>query len=134
MINSKAVWLQVGKYGLSHGGNSDRQFMIITEKERRMITGRVYPRIVLISAKVADDKTTLTLSAPDIEDLTVNIPNEVDNKINTKVKRKYFWHCFRLLLDKVFYYINLQYSHLFPRNINNRYLAVNAMDMTWAIV
>ena len=82
------VWLQAGKYGLSHGGNSDRQFMIITEKERRMVTGRVYPRIVLISAKVADDESTLTLSAPQIEDLTVNIPNEVDNKINTKVRSK----------------------------------------------
>ena len=59
--------------------------MIITEKEGRFVTGRVYPRIVLISAKVADDETTLTLSAPHIEDLTVNIPNEVDNKINTNV-------------------------------------------------
>ena len=87
-MNNKSLWLQVGKYGLSHGGNSDRQFMIITEKERRMVTGRVYPRIVLISAKVADDETTLTLSAPQIEDLTVNIPNEVDNKINTKVRSK----------------------------------------------
>ena len=68
--------------------------MIITEKDRRMVTGRIYPRIVLISPKVADDETTLTLSAPQIEDLTVKIPNEVDNKINTAVKRKYFWHYF----------------------------------------
>ena len=61
--------------------------MIITEKEGRFVTGRVYPRIVLISAKVADDETTLTLSAPQTEDLTVNIPNEVDNKINTNVSK-----------------------------------------------
>ena len=85
VINIEGLLLQVGKYGLSHGGNSDRQFMIITEKDRRMVTGRVYPRIVLISATVSEDETTLTLTAPQSEDLTVNIPNEVDNKINTNV-------------------------------------------------
>ena len=61
-----------------------------------MVTGRVYPRIVLISATVSEDETTLTLTAPQSEDLTVNIPNEVDNKINTNVSEAqvflaYFW-------------------------------------------
>ena len=60
--------------------------MIITENDHRMVTGRVYPRIVLISAKVAEDQSTLTLSAPQMSDLTVDIPTEVHNKINTKVK------------------------------------------------
>ena len=59
--------------------------MIITEKDRRMVTGRVYPRIVLISANVADDESTLTLSAPEMSDLTLDIPKEVDNVIKTKV-------------------------------------------------
>ena len=70
---------------MSNGGNSDRQFMIITEKDHRMVTGRVYPRIVLISANVAADQSTLTLSAPQMSDLSVDIPTEVHNKIDTKV-------------------------------------------------
>ena len=51
-----------------------------------MVTGRVYPKIVLISANVADDESKLTLSAPEMSDLTLDIPNEVDNVIKTKVK------------------------------------------------
>ena len=82
--------------------------MIITEKEGRFVTGRVYPRIVLISAKVADDETTLTLSAPHIEDLTVNIPNEVDNKINTNVSTA--------LVFLVFFFIWLE-NYSLPQNI-----------------
>lgn len=56
-----------------------------------MVTGRVYPKIVLITAKVADNENKLTLSTPEMEDLTVNIPNKLDNKINTKVNCYYFW-------------------------------------------
>ena len=59
--------------------------MIITEKDRRMVTGRVYPRIVLISANVSDDESAITLSAPEMSDLTLDIPKEVDNVIKTKV-------------------------------------------------
>lgn len=75
----------VGKHGLSCGKNVDRQFMIVTETDKRMITARRYPRIVLISAYVDDNKNILTLSTPEMSDINVDIPMEVPDKVETDV-------------------------------------------------
>ena len=59
--------------------------MIVTEKDSRMITGRRYPRIVLISASVDDSGTSLTLSTPEMPDIKVDIPIEVPDSVDTEV-------------------------------------------------
>ena len=89
MQNLKAVnvKLQVGKYGLAYGHNMDRQFLIVTEGGNRMITARRYPAIVLISAAVQDNGSTLLLSAPDMQNITVTIPDTLSKaaEVDTEV-------------------------------------------------
>ena len=74
----------VGKYGLSSGKNVDRQFMIVSEAGKRMITGRRYPNIVLISAN-CDEENNITFSAPNMSDISVEIPTNVYDEIETDV-------------------------------------------------
>ena len=59
--------------------------MIVTETENRMITARRYPRIVLISAYVDDNKNILTLSTSEMSDINIEIPKEVPETVETKV-------------------------------------------------
>ena len=59
--------------------------MIVTDTDNRMITARRYPRIVVISACVDDNKHVLTLSAPEMSDINIDIPMEVPDSVKTKV-------------------------------------------------
>lgn len=78
---------EVGKYGLAHNNNVDRQFMIVTERDMKMITARRYPRIVLVSAFVNDSNSSIKLSAPDMPEIIVTVPTEIfeKNVVNTEV-------------------------------------------------
>ena len=71
--------------------------MIVTETDKRMITARRYPRIVLISAYVDDNKNILTLSTPEMSDINVDIPMEVPDKVETDVcQRKVYIMKYRI--------------------------------------
>ena len=59
--------------------------MIVTETDNRMITARRYPRIVLISAHVDDNKNILTLSTPEMSDINIDIQIDVPDAVETKV-------------------------------------------------
>ena len=61
--------------------------MVVTEAEKRMVTGRRYPHIVLISIKVTDDHN-ITLSAPEMPDIIAEIPTNVLDNIKTEVGTK----------------------------------------------
>jgi hypothetical protein len=105
----------VGKHGLSWGNTVDRQFVIVTETENRSISGRRYPRIVLISAYVDDKKNILTLSTPGMSDINVDIPMEVSDTVETKACQ----HKFTILnIEFNNLQINLIFSLLYD-NITN---------------
>jgi uncharacterized protein YcbX len=55
--------------GLENGNLRDRTFMIV-KSEGQFITGRTYPKVVLISPKI--EKETMTLSAPGMMDIDVD--------------------------------------------------------------
>ena len=63
--------------------------MVVTEGERRMITARRYPCIVLITAHV-DERNVITLSAPDLPDIATEIPIEISDNIETEVDWKQY--------------------------------------------
>ena len=80
------LYLQAGKYGLSNGCNTDRQFMIVTEGDMRKVTGRTMPTVVLISAVVQARGSALQLSAPDMPTITVSIPDTVSKATEVKTE------------------------------------------------
>ena len=63
----------------------DRQLMITNEKYR-FITGRQYPKLVLIEVDVSKPGSII-LRAPDMPEVTVDLPTEPGKIIETEVFR-----------------------------------------------
>lgn len=67
-------------------GLRDRSFMVVRASNYEFVTARTYPRMVLISPKIKNNKI-LSLSAPDMEEIDIDIEklNKSDEKILASV-------------------------------------------------
>merc|ERR1712029_44081 len=78
MKSSKANRLQsakVERFGLTDEyGNRDRQFMVINSKNL-MVTGRQQTKLVLVQVSVVPGFEQVKFSAPDMDDLFVDLPD-----------------------------------------------------------
>lgn len=71
---------------MKHDNLVDRQFMIVDAYSGKLVTARPFPKIVLIQFDVGEKM--VTLSGPDVESLTVEIPDKNQTgKLETQVKK-----------------------------------------------
>ncbi|CAG0881857.1 unnamed protein product [Cyprideis torosa] len=78
------------KMGLKHGAYRDRFFMLVSE-EGELVSGRLYPAVVLLRLEI--DGSQLTLRCTGQEDLTVNVDNYHERREATVHGTKFNARC-----------------------------------------
>lgn len=82
----KKTSFDCGPLGLQDGILQDRVFMIVT-LEGQFVTGRAYPKMVLIQSRF--DGNRITLSAPERGDIVIDVDEVKKRSATTTV---YVWH------------------------------------------
>ena len=79
---------QVTKHGLKSGNLIDRQFVIIDAGNGNVVTGRKFPKLVLIDVDVRGGSSGVYLTGPGVESIEIAIPQDCRNleKICTNVQ------------------------------------------------